>query len=163
MELEAVMDYRIRAIGAEEHALLTDFLYEAIFVPEGVPAPPRSIVERPELQVYVADFGRGQGDTALVAEVEGRVVGAVWARIMADYGHVDDQTPSLAVALYPAYRGAGIGTALMRKMLRALKGRGYRQASLAVQKASYAVKLYQALGFAAVAENEAEYIMVCPL
>ena len=34
----------IRDIRPEEIPLLEDFLYEAIFVPEGVPAPPRDIV-----------------------------------------------------------------------------------------------------------------------
>ena len=35
----------IREIRPEEIPLLNDFLYEAIFIPEGVPAPPRSIIE----------------------------------------------------------------------------------------------------------------------
>ena len=29
----------------------------AIFIPEGVEAPDRSIIKEPELQVYVANFG----------------------------------------------------------------------------------------------------------
>ena len=40
---------------------------------------------------------------------------------------------------------------------------GFRRASLAVQKANYAVKLYKRVGFRTVAENEQEYIMVCEL
>ena len=36
------MDYKIRAILEGEVSLLQDFLYEAIFVPEGLPAPPKS-------------------------------------------------------------------------------------------------------------------------
>ena len=43
------MDYKIRTIRESEYSLLKDFLYEAIFVPEGVPAPSRSIINRPEL------------------------------------------------------------------------------------------------------------------
>ena len=27
------------------------------------------------------------------------IVGAVWIRIMNDYGHIDDQTPSLAISV----------------------------------------------------------------
>ena len=46
----------------------------------------------------------------------------------------------------------------------AVKGeQGYRQASLAVQKANYAVRMYEKAAFKTVAENEEEYIMVCPL
>ena len=82
---------------------------------------------------------------------------------MDDYGHIDNDTPSFAISLYKAYRGFGIGTALMREMLRVLKDRGYRQASLAVQKANYAVSMYQRAGFEIVDENEEEYIMICRL
>lgn len=35
--------------------------------------------------------------------------------------------------------------------------------SLAVQKANYAVKMYEKVGFETVDENEKEYIMVCRL
>lgn len=157
------MNYNIRTILESEKSLLQDFLYEAVFVPEGVPAPPKSIINQPELQVYTADFGKKKDDIGLIAEVDKKAVGAVWVRIMNDYGHIDNNTPSFAISLYKDYRGLGIGTALMKEMLRILKDRGYKQASLAVQKANYAVKMYQKTGFEIVEENEEEYIMLCRL
>lgn len=157
------MNYIIREILEEEYWLLEDFLYEAIFVPDGVPAPPKSMIGLPELQIYVKNFGRQKDDIGLVAEVDEKVVGAVWVRIMNDYGHIDNETPSFAISLYKEYRGLGIGTALMNKMLSILRQRGYQQASLAVQKANYAVKMYQKAGFVIVDENAEEYIMVCHL
>ena len=51
----------------------------------------------------------------------------------------------------------------MKEMLRILKDRGYKQASLAVQKANYAVRMYQKTGFEIVDENGEEYIMLCRL
>lgn len=157
------MNYNIRTLSKGEDSLLQDFLYEAIFVPEGVPAPPKSIINQPELQVYIADFGKKKGDIGLVAEVDKKVVGAVWVRIMDDYGHIDNDTPSFAISLYKDYRGFGIGTNLMKEILHILKDRGYKQASLAVQKANYAVRMYQKIGFEIVDENEEEYIMLCRL
>ncbi len=157
------MEYRIRPILREEYGLLERFLYEAIFVPEGMPAPPRSIIGRPELQVYIAGFGKQESDIGLLAEVGQRAVGAVWVRIMNDYGHIDDETPSFAISLLAEYRGMGIGTALMNEMLRILKSKGYQQASLSVQKANYAVKMYQKTGFEVVDENAEEYILRCRL
>ncbi len=56
-----------------------------------------------------------------------------------------------------------IGTALMRAMLQLLKDKGYKQASLSVQKANYAVELYRKAGLEVVGENEEEYIMICRL
>ena len=82
---------------------------------------------------------------------------------MKDYGHVGDDTPSFAISLYKEYRGKGIGTDLMRRMLEQLKEQGYKKASLAVQRANYAVRMYEKVGFRTVDENDEEYIMVCKL
>ena len=154
------MDYTIRKIKKQEYPLLDNFLYEAIFIPEGIEPPPKTIIASPELQVYVEHFGALKDDWGLVAEVDGKVVGAVWVRIMNDYGHIDDETPSLAISLYKEYRGQGIGTAMMKEMLALLKSHGYSRVSLSVQKANYATKLYLKVGFEIVRENEEEYIMV---
>ena len=154
------MDYSIREIKETEYSLLEDFLYEAIFIPEGVEPPPKSIVEAPELQVYIENFGARKHDKALIAEMNNKIIGAVWVRIMNDYGHIDDKTPSFAISLYREYRGLGIGTKMMEKMLAILKTCGYERASLAVQKANYAVKMYRKVGFEIVGENEHEYIMI---
>ena len=153
----------MRKLRAEEKDLLKDFLYEAIFIPEGVEPPARDIVERPELRIYYEYFGSGAADHCLVAEAEGNVVGAVWTRIMKDYGHVDDETPSFAISLIPEYRERGIGTRLMREMLLLLKEQGYKRTSLSVQKANYAVRMYKKAGFEIADENDEEFIMVCTL
>ena len=153
----------IRKLRESEVSLLKDFLYEAIFIPQGVEAPARDIIEQPELRVYTDNFGTRKGDNCLVADLNGKVVGAVWTRIMNDYGHVDDDTPSFAISLYEEYRGRDIGSQLMVKMLELLKRQGYGKASLAVQKANYAVKMYKNVGFKTVDGNAEEYIMMCEL
>ena len=155
--------YVIRSLRKGETELLKDFLYEAIFIPKGAEPPERDIIEKPELRVYTDDFGIRKGDNCLVADFGGKVIGAVWTRIMDDYGHVDDDTPSFAISLYKEYRGQGIGSQLMVKMLELLKWQGYERASLAVQKANYAAKMYKNVGFNTVDENAEEYIMVCEL
>ena len=153
----------IRKLYSKEVDLLKNFLYEAIFIPEGMEPPARDIVERPELRLYYDGFGNGPADYCLVAETDGHAVGAAWTRIMNDYGHVNDETPSFAISLFSEYRGQGIGTRLMKEMLSLLKEHGYRQASLAVQKANYAVRMYRNVGFEIIDENDEEYIMVCRL
>lgn len=153
------MKYTIREMTAQEYPLLDDFLYEAIFVPEGVDPPSKSIITAPELQVYVKGFGASKDDFALVAEVENKIIGAVWVRIMNDYGHIDDKTPSLAISLYKKYRGQGIGSSLIKEMLSLLQTHGYKHVSLSVQKANYAAKLYQKIGFRIIKEIGDEWIM----
>ncbi len=51
----------------------------------------------------------------------------------------------------------------MIRMLDVLKKQGYTKASLAVQKANYAVRMYEKVGFETVDENDEEFIMVCEL
>ncbi len=157
------MDYLIRSLRQEEIPILDTFLYQAIYVPEGAAALPKDIIKQPELQVYVKDFGKERADRCFVAEAGGKIIGAVWVRIMDDYGHVDDETPSFAISLLEEFRNNGVGTALMKRMLRELKSRGYKQASLAVQEKNYAVRMYKKVGFEIVDENDEEYIMICRL
>ena len=134
-----------------EFPLLSGFLYEAIFIPEGAAPPPRTVLLSPPLR----------DDRALVAEAAGRVVGAVWVRCGAGFGRVAEEVPELAVALDPACRGRGVGTRLLRAMLRLLADEGYPAVSLSVQKANPAVRLYRRLGFRVVREHPEEYVMVC--
>ena len=154
------MNTIIRKIRLEEHVLLREFLYHAIYLPQGVEPPSQSVIDLPELQVYIADFGTRPGDHCIVAEAAGKVVGAAWCRIMADYGHIDNDTPSLAISLLPEYRGLGIGTRLLNDLLLLLQEHGYLRASLSVQKENPALRLYQRTGFHIVAERETEYVML---
>lgn len=153
------MEYKIRKIKQKEHDILKDFLYEAIFIPEGAGLPAKSVVELPELKMYTENFGK-EDDNALVAETDGKIIGAVWTRIIDDYGHIDDHTPSLSISLYKQYRNLGIGTEMMRQMLLLLKESGYKKVSLSVQKENYAAKMYLNLGFHIAVENDTDYIMV---
>ncbi|MBO5318443.1 MAG: GNAT family N-acetyltransferase [Ruminococcus sp.] len=157
------MNYNIRKIREDEYKFLDDFIYEAIFIPEGVEPPPKSIINQPDLQVYISNFGKEKDDICFVAEADGKVVGAVWVRDMNDYGHIAEGVPSFAISLYKEYRNFGIGTRLMETMLSELKNRGYERTSLAVQKANYAVRMYKKVGFEIIDENDEEYIMVCEL
>lgn len=160
------MDYLIRPIKTNEIPLLADFLYEAIFQRDENNPIPRSVIEQPEIKVFIKDFGK-RDDNCLVAVVDDKIVGAVWTRILSGavrgFGNVDEHTPEFAISLYRQYRGKGIGTRLMRDMLALLKEKGYVQTSLAVQKDNYAIKMYEKVGFTIVGENEEEYIMVCKL
>ena len=92
------MEYKIRELKKAEADVLDIFLYEAIYVPEGETPPEKDIIKNPELQIYISDFGTKKDDICFVAEVQSQIVGAVWVRIMNDYGHVDDETPSFAIS-----------------------------------------------------------------
>jgi ribosomal protein S18 acetylase RimI-like enzyme len=150
----------VRKIKKQEIGLLNDFLYEAIYIPEGAAAPPRDIILAPELQVYVEDFGIRSGDICFVAEEGGRIIGAAWVRIMNDYGHMEEGVPSWAISVHKEYRGQGIGTELMKAVLKELKAQGYDRTSLSVQKENPAWHLYKRLGFEVAEETDQEYLMI---
>lgn len=114
----------IRPLRTGEQWLLTEFLYEAVWRPDGAPPVSRTALQEPALRRYVEEFGRAADDRCLAAVCDGRVAGAVWVRRMHGFGHVDDATPELAIALYPEYRGRGIGTLLLRAMLELLRQEG---------------------------------------
>lgn len=161
------MDYVIRKLRKKEITLLDDFLYEAIFIPDWYTKEvPRDIIySNPQIYASIKDFGMHPDDNCYVAEVNHRVIGAVWVGIADQYGHMDDETPSFSISLYKEYRNKGIGTALMKKMLQLLKEKGYKRASLGVNKENYAVRMYQNVGFKVVGDgaDETEYLMVCDL
>lgn len=154
------MNYIIREMHPNENPLLEDFLYQAIYQPDKTNLAPRSIIEKPELQVYIKDFGTKKDDYCFCAEVDGKIVGAVWVRNINGYGSVDNNTVEFAISVFDEYQKMGIGTALMNKMLEHLNKLNYPKASLAVQKENYAVRMYQKVGFEIVDENEQEYIMI---
>jgi ribosomal protein S18 acetylase RimI-like enzyme len=137
---------RVREIKPADYSALEDFLYHAIFIPEGEALPPRDIIFEPEIYVYIKDYG-AESDCGVVAEADGRIVGAAWARIIPAYGHIDDNTPELAISVLPGYRGQNIGTAMMEKLFELLRERGYRRTSLSVQQNNRAVRFYERLGY----------------
>lgn len=134
----------IRALRAEEYGRLKEFLYEAIFLPDGAQPLPREVTDDPSLRIYWEGFGREPDDRALCAEAKGQIIGAIWCRMLPEgFGHADRRTPELALAVLAAYRAQGIGSRLIGQMLEALRDAGYAQVSLAVQQANRAHRLYR--------------------
>ncbi len=153
----------VRPIKNNEIPLLTEFLYEAIFQRSTKNLAPRIIIQEPSLWIYIDEFGTKKDDHCLVAEVDKKIVGAVWVRCVKGFGHISETVPELAISVYPEFRGKNIGTELMEAMIKLLKSKGYGLTSLAVQKDNYAMKMYKQVGFEIIGENDEEYIMTCHL
>jgi ribosomal protein S18 acetylase RimI-like enzyme len=132
---------------ASDYECLHEFLYQALYIPEGEERPPREIINAPEIIIYIKDFGTQPGDLGVVAEQNGQIIGAAWTRIIPAYGHIDKNTPELAISILRPFRCYGIGSKLMRKLFDVLRKNGYKQTSLSVQKDNPAVRFYQRLGY----------------
>ena len=138
---------KIRVMRESDYECLPEFLYQAIYIPEGEEWPSRSIINDPEIFVYIKDFGTQPGDLGVVAEQNGQIIGAAWTRIIPAYGHPDDETPELAISVLPEFRGHGTGTKMMKKLFVLLRENGYKKTSLSVQKDNPAVRFYKRLGY----------------
>ena len=158
------MSISVRPILTSEYSLLEDFLYNAIFVPPGVDYPPREVIFEKEIFVYIKDFG-GRDDCGVVAEKDGKLIGAAWTRIIPAYGHIDNHIPKLAISVVPEYRGRGVGAMMMIYLFNLLRERGYKRTSLSVQKDNPAVRFYKRLGYKITDEKldhagHEDYIMI---
>ncbi|MDD4213109.1 MAG: GNAT family N-acetyltransferase [Bacilli bacterium] len=160
-----LLDPRIRKMEKSDFLVLPEFLYQAIFIPEGSHPLSRDIIQVPEINVYIDHFGSKQGDLGVVAEQNGQIIGAAWTRIICAYGHVDDETPELAISILPEFRGYGIGTKLMKKLFTLLQTDGFKQTSLSVEKRNPAFHFYKRLGYEIIMEKlddegQGDYIMM---
>lgn len=157
----------IREIKQSELGILEDMLYEAIYQPDRKNLIPRSVLNIPEVNAYIRDFGKEKSDYCLVADFEGKIIGAVWVRIISGdikgYGYVDDNTPEFAISLFEEYRNQGVGSLLMAAMINYLCESGYKQTSLNVKKGNYAVNLYRKMEFEVIREDDEDYLMVLKL
>ncbi len=156
---------KVRTMRTSDYTCLPEFLYQAIFISEGVEPPPRSIINDTEIFVYIKDFGTQSGDLGVVAEQNGQIIGAAWTRIIHAHGHINDEAPILAISILPEFRGYGIGTKLMNKLFKVLMENSYVQTSLSVQKDNPALRLYKRLGYRIVEEKldhvgNADFIMI---
>ena len=125
-----------RPLIPADQDFLWEMLYQAIYVPAGSPPPAREVIYQADLAKYVSDWGQSD-DLGLVA-IDSTIqqpVGAAWLRLLIGsnrgYGYLDDHTPELSIAILPAYRGQGIGSILLEKIILAARSR-YPAISLSV-------------------------------
>lgn len=156
-------NYIIREMNPDESEILKEMLYQAIFQPDETKLVSKAIIKQPELSIYIENWGK-KDDICFVAVIDGKIIGAVWTRILSEeikgFGNIDNEIPELSISLYKEYRNQGIGSDLMKHMLNKLKKCVYKQVSLSVQKENYAVKMYQKVGFKIFKETEEEYLMI---
>jgi GNAT superfamily N-acetyltransferase len=146
---------RIRPLTPDDEPFLLDALYYAIYIPLGEDAPAYEIVKQPELVRYVAGWMTHSDDLGFAAEENAGPIGAAWLRRWSSgergFGFVDEETPELSTALFPEYRGRGVGTRLLRQLLCAAAER-YDAVSLSVSVSNPARRLYEREGFMTVSE-----------
>ena len=154
----------IRELRADEVSFLKDMLYAAIaWNPERqLPLPKAELLDLPQLTIFHEGWGR-EGDTALVAELDGQPVGLVWYRFFTEdvhgEGFVDQATPEVAIAVVEGQRGNGVGETLMQAIHERARADGVARVSLSVDHDNPARRLYERLGYVDVAEGDERMVL----
>jgi ribosomal protein S18 acetylase RimI-like enzyme len=159
--------FSTRDLTIDDQTLLWEFLHVALWDPPPAPLRPRAVLDDPQVRIYAEDWGRA-GDVGVVGELAGEPepVGACWMRLMdgeQGLAYIDEQTPQLGMALFPAFQRRGFGTILMQTALTAARESGYRQVSLTVHPENPAIKLYLRCGFTKRALRRNYHLMVVDL
>jgi GNAT superfamily N-acetyltransferase len=143
---------RIRAGIAEDRPFLEVMLREATFSSD----PSISVADvmaRPDLAITIPDFSR-RGDLARIAEEDRTPLGAAWCRCFTraehSWGFLDETTPEVGVAVDAAYRGKGIGGALLNSLIEAARADGWASLSLCTHQGGAEERLYARIGFVKV-------------
>lgn len=154
------IDYIIREVRKEDQEFLYDILYQAIFIEPGSEPVGREELEKPEIKIYAENWGKSTDYGYLAVDVKTKKkIGAAWLRLIGGYGYIADDVPEIGIAIYPEYRGKGIGKALLKFLLDATTDI-YQTISLAVQtKNKVAIGLYKRLGFKECGKKGTETIM----
>ena len=158
----------IRPATPDDHDVLWTMLAVAAdWRPGAVVRPVDEIGAEPTLAHYVDGWGSPDdvGYIAEQADHTGRTepTGAAWWRRFgaADpgFGFVDEAVPEVSIGVLEPWRGQGIGTQLMRKLIAAARARGLAALSLSVESDNPAGSLYRRLGFVVVGRVDASLTM----
>ncbi|WP_328648238.1 GNAT family N-acetyltransferase [Amycolatopsis sp. NBC_00348] len=150
----------LREATRDDAGFLTDMLVAAVnWSPEWKKKSRRRVLLAPDTAHYVAGWPRPD-DLGVVAEADGERVGAAWLRFFtADdpgYGFVAADAPELSIGVVAAWRGRGVGRALLRAAEDRARTAGVERISLSVERKNFARRLYLAEGYEVVGAGSAD-------
>lgn len=158
----------LRPAMGSDHDLVRRTLYTALAWDPNDPIPGfEQVVNHPEVAIYHEGWGRA-GDHGVVAEDgHGVFMGMAYGRLFPPgttaQGWIDADTPELAVAVEPEFRGMGIGQALIDALHRAVSSAGIGRMSLSVALGNPARKLYERVGYQTIEERQTDILMAIDL
>jgi GNAT superfamily N-acetyltransferase len=146
--------WTVRAAGAADTEFLIDMLMAATnWSPQWKPQSRGQILGSPTTAHYISGWPRDT-DLGIVAEAGAEKVGACWLRFHpADdrgYGYVAADIPELTIGVVAAWRGRGVGRALLRDIAERARISGITRISLSVERKNHAKQLYLAEGYQVV-------------
>lgn len=165
MVSEEEMEIDLRESLPSDMPFLREMLYEAIFWRAGGKRPSfEEGLAFPSSAREMAGWGERDGDTAVIASVDGIPAGAAWYRFWSDSnftnGYLDENTPVLGISVRSEYRRQGVGKNMMAWLIDYAANNGVQRISLNVAKDNHAKNLYGQLGFQVAADKGDAVTMV---
>ena len=159
------MDILLRKSQHADIPFLREMLYDAVFWRDSAHKPSfEEGLAYPEVSKALADWGKRDGDTAVVATKNSMPVGAAWYRFWTDdnriRGYIDEDTPVIVIAVHRDHRRQGIGTKMLVWLIDAAAKQSLQKISLMVSKDNIALHLYRQQGFVVYADKGDAFIMV---
>jgi ribosomal protein S18 acetylase RimI-like enzyme len=111
-------------------------LFYEIYVGEGNLLPSRNIIYNHNLYKYIDKWDENK-----------------------DIGYISEDIPELSIAIYPEYRGNGLGTSLINQLISQLPTH-INNISLSVDTQNPAKGLYERLGFKDYSINDGTAVMI---
>jgi ribosomal protein S18 acetylase RimI-like enzyme len=137
-------DLVIRPAVQNDLEVLWGFLAMAAYEPDAAAA--KAV---PPVAKYLVGRQR-PGDFGFIAEQNGEIIGAAWARRFADeelrFPYGGEETPKVSIGVKPTARSQGVGEKLMRTLIGEAARRGLGLC-LSVRSENPARRLYERLGF----------------
>lgn len=149
-------DYHLRPASVTDADFLLDMLVEAVNWQPKRQLARSSVASDQTLNRYVGGWP-GSGDLGVIAEVDDEPIGGTWLRFFTvdhpGYGYVGEDVPELSMAVVEAWRGRGVGRALLREITQRARSAGHRAISLSVERGNFAQRFYRSEGFEIVSEG----------
>ncbi len=155
----------LRTSQHSDMSFMKEMLYEAVF---WRPNPNKPSFEQglaaPGVSNALVDWGKRDGDIAVIALVDSIPAGAAWYRFYTDdnfiRGYVEETIPTLVIAVHRGYRHQGIGRKMIEWLIDHASMHNIQKISLMVSKDNHAINLYRKCGFLEYADKGDSLLML---
>lgn len=143
--MNKLKDVKIVELLTTQSSEFMEILWTALN-PEGVTGRSRSILYDPIVKPYYEDWGHAD-DIGYAAIKENKMIGAAWSRIKSCVTMKYSEYPELSIGVLPDYQNMGIGSMLLKVLIKTCRGK-YPGIRLGVnEKAIRVLSFYSKFGF----------------
>jgi GNAT superfamily N-acetyltransferase len=154
-------DVNVRPLRTSNVEFLKEMVFLSLFKETGL--FDREILENKDIAKYYKAWD-SKKEIGFIARYNDKDIGAIWCRKFPffdqGYGYVEDNIPEMGIAVFPEYRGRGLGQLLMDHLFNRLRHTGDNAISLSVHSSNPAKKAYVRNGFVPVRREGNSIVML---